>query len=64
MENQRIIYPQDDGGITVLIPSPTCGLTLAEIAAKDVPAGKPWQIIDVNDLPQDRTGRDAWEWTP
>ena len=33
------------------------------IAAKDVPAGKPFQIVDVSDIPEDRTFRNAWEFT-
>jgi len=62
--NQRIIYPTDDGGVAVIIPAPDCGLTVDEIAAKDVPEGKPFQIVDVADVPSDRTFRDAWEYTP
>jgi len=62
--NQRIIYPTDDGGVAVIIPAPDCGLTVDEIAAKDVPDGKPFQIVDVADVPSDRTFRDAWEYTP
>ena len=61
--NQRIIYPSDDGGVCVIIPAPDCGLTVEQIAAKDVPAGKPYKIIDVSDIPEDRTFRNAWEWT-
>lgn len=60
--NQRIIYPNDDGGVSVIIPAPECGLTIEEIAAKDVPAGKPYKIIDVSDIPSDRTFRNAWEY--
>lgn len=59
--NQRIIYPIDDGGVAVIIPA-DCGLTIEEIAAKDVPAGKPFKIVDVSDIPTDRTFRDAWEY--
>jgi len=59
--NQRIIYPNDDGGVAVIIPS-DCGLTIEEIAAKDVPVGKPFKIVDVADIPTDRTFRDAWEY--
>lgn len=59
---QRIIYPTDDGGVAIIIPSPDCGLTLDEIAAKDVPPGKPFKIIDVSDVPLDRTFRNAWEY--
>lgn len=61
--NQRIIYPTDDGGVAVLIPAAECGLTIEEIAAKDVPAGKPFKIVDVTDIPSDRTFRSAWEYT-
>ena len=60
--NQRIIYPTDDGGVAVIIPA-DCGLTIEEIAAKDVPAGKHYKIIDVADVPTDRTFRNAWEYT-
>ena len=62
--NSRIIYPTDDGGVAVIIPAPECGLTIEEIAAKDVPQGKPFQIIDAADQPSDRTFRNAWEYTP
>jgi hypothetical protein len=61
--NQRIIYPTDDGGVAVIIPAPECGLTIEEIATKDVPAGKPFKIVDVTDIPTDRTFRNAWEYT-
>ena len=60
--NQRIIYPTDDGGVAVIVPADECGLTIQEIAAKDVPAGKPYQIVDVADIPSDRTVRAAWEY--
>jgi hypothetical protein len=60
--NQRIIYPNDDGGVVILMPAPECGLTIEEIAAKDVPAGKPFKIVDVADIPTDRTFRNAWEY--
>jgi len=61
--NQRIIYPTDEGGVAVVIPAPECGLTIEEIAAKDVPAGKPFKVIDVSEVPSDRTFRNAWEYT-
>lgn len=62
--NQRIIYPTDDGGVAILIPAPEYleTHTIEEIAAKDVPTGKPYQIVDVADIPTDRTFRDAWEY--
>ena len=55
-----IIYPNDNGGICILTPAPECALSLQEIAAKDVPAGKPWKIIDAADVPTTREFRDAW----
>jgi hypothetical protein len=60
--NQRIIYPTDDGGVAVIVPADECGLTIEQIAAKDVPAGKPYKIVDVADIPSDRTFRGAWEY--
>jgi hypothetical protein len=62
VENKRIIYPNDDGGVSIVIPAPECGMTIEEIAAKDVPAGKPYKIVDVSDIPSDRTFRNAWEY--
>ena len=61
--NQRIIYPTDNGGVSIIIPAPDCGLTIEQIAAKDVPQGKPYKIVDVTDIPSDRTFRNAWEYT-
>jgi len=60
--NQYIIYPTDEGGVVVIIPAPECGLTIEEIAAKDVPEGKPFKIVDVTDIPSDRTFRNAWTY--
>jgi hypothetical protein len=59
--NQRIIYPTPEGGVAVIIPAPECGLSIEEIAAKDVPAGVEYKIVDVSDIPSDRTFRNAWE---
>jgi hypothetical protein len=61
---KRIIYPTDDGGVAVIIPTPEylAEHTIEELADKDVPAGKPYQIVDVADIPTDRTFRDAWEY--
>ena len=59
--NQRIVYPTDDGGVAVIVPA-DCGLTIEQIAAKDVPAGKPYEIVDVSEIPSDRTFRGAWSW--
>jgi hypothetical protein len=60
MSDKRIIYPTDDGGVAVIVPAPGCGLSIEQIAAKDVPAGKPFEIVDVSEVPDDRTFRNAW----
>ena len=61
----RIIYPNDDGGVSIIVPAPEAleTMTIEEIAAKDVPAGKPFKIVDVADIPSDRTFRNAWEYS-
>lgn len=61
---KRIIYPNDEGGVSILIPSPEylAEHTIEELAAKDVPAGKPYKIVDVSDIPTDRTFRNSWEY--
>jgi hypothetical protein len=59
--NQRIIYQTEDGGVAIIVPSAECGLTIEQIAQKDVPAGKAYKIVDVADIPTDRTFRNAWE---
>ena len=61
---KRIIYPTDDGGVSIIIPAPEYleTHTIEELAAKDVPTGKPYKIVDVTDIPEDRTFRNAWEF--
>jgi hypothetical protein len=59
--NKRIVYQNDEGGISIIVPA-DCGLTIEEIVAKDVPTGKAYHIVDVSEIPTDRTFRDAWTW--
>ena len=61
--DKRIIYLTDDGVVAVIVPAPNCGLTIEQIADKDVPTGKAYQIVDVADIPGDRTFRNAWEYS-
>lgn len=61
--NERIIYKTNDGGVAIIIPAPECGLTIEEIAEKDVPDGIPFKIVDASEIPEDRTFRNAWEFT-
>ena len=58
--DKRIIYTQDDGTVAVVIPA-DCGLTIEQIAEKSVPAGKEYKIVDVSEIPSDRTYRNAWK---
>lgn len=61
---KRIIYKTEDGGVAIIIPTPEYleTHTIEELAAKDVPAGAEFQIVDVTDIPEDRTFRNAWEY--
>ena len=64
MQNQVIIYPTDDGGVAVIVPAENSGMTLEEVANKDVPSGKLYEIVDKSSLPADREFRNAWEYDP
>jgi len=53
----KIIYSTDTG---VAVIHPTGELTIDEVAAKDVPEGAAYQIVDDSVIPSDRTFRNAW----
>lgn len=57
--DKRIIYKNTDGTIAIIIPT-DCGLTIEQIAKKDVPTGYKYKIVDVSEISSDRTFRDAW----
>ena len=61
---KRIIYKNTDNSVGVLIPTDEAlsFATIEQIAEKDVPKDLPYKIVDVEDIPIDRTYRDAWEW--
>jgi len=50
-----IVYTQDNGTVAIITPAVS-----VEHALKDVPTEKEYKIIDVANLPTDRTFRDAW----
>ena len=54
--DKRILYKQDDDTVAIVIPSVS-----VESALKDVPEGKDHVVIDVADIPSDRTYRNAWK---
>jgi hypothetical protein len=58
----RIIYKTDEGGVAVIIPTQEAldVHDIMAIAIKDVPAGKPFKIVNASDIPSDRSQRDAW----
>jgi hypothetical protein len=58
--NSRVIFPNDDGGVSIVVPAP--GATQEQVL-KAVPAGKPYKIVNVDDIPTDRVFRDAWTYS-
>ena len=62
--DKRIIYINAAGGVSVVTPAPDCGLTIEEIAVKDVPTGVPFKIINASDVPATREARAAWVVDP
>lgn len=59
---QVIIFKKDAGGISVIYPTPEAltNYGIDAIAAKDVPAGKPYKIINSSQLPS-REQRNQWD---
>jgi len=56
---KRIIYKNPEDGIAVI--TPTGELSVEETAKKDVPgSGTPYWIVDVSEIPEDRSFRNAW----
>ena len=60
-QTKRVIFRTEDGGVAVIVPYPNCELSIEQVAAKDVPTGTPYKIVDVADVPSDRTFCGAWE---
>jgi hypothetical protein len=60
--NQVIIYKQNSGVVAIVRPTEEAlnAHSIQAIAIKDVPAGKPFKIVDAADIPSDRSDRDAW----
>jgi hypothetical protein len=56
-QNKRIIYKNEDGGVSIVVPAP--GASLDDVV-KAVPHGVQWQLVDVSEIPTDRTFRNAW----
>ena len=63
----RILFRQDDGTVAIIVPilteiNPDTDepYTIEEIAAKDVPSGYKYKIVEDSDVPTDRSFRNAW----
>ncbi len=52
---KRILFPNDNGGVSIIIPTESL-----DLAMKDIPSGKPYLIVDAADIPADREFRNAW----
>ena len=59
-QTKSIVYINDGGGITILVPAPNCDLSIDEVAKKDVPTGSKYKIVDTTGISSDRSFRDAW----
>ena len=59
----RLIYENDDGGISIVSPADNCGLTLEQIKAKDCPSDRTVYTVDKSEIPTDRSFRNAWTYT-
>ena len=71
----RILHSNSAGELKVTIPAPkymqhlrdtanrevTDAEIMAHIAAKDVPNGRAFEVVEDSDVPSDRTFRNAWE---
>ena len=60
----RIIFKNDEGGVSVVVPAPKIlaeGKTVDDVAKRAVPTGKKYKIVDTSSIPTDRSFRNAWE---
>ncbi len=65
---KRIIFPNDNGGISVIIPAESIDAAMKDIPPiKEIVNGevvslkpRPYKIVDAADIPADRTFRNAW----
>lgn len=58
--NECIVYLEDSGSVCVMWPC-DCGLTTREVGMKDVPAGSPFWLLPVDQIPSADAFRGAWE---
>jgi len=56
----KIVFIQNNGNLALMYPALDCGISVSEIARKDVPAGLPYRIVSDTDIPTDHEYFDAW----
>jgi len=59
---KRIVYTNNEGGVSIVCPSASWASTMEKLALKVVPEGIPYEIVDAADIPTDREFRNAWEY--
>lgn len=59
----KIIFKNQDNSISIITPTDEAlsFATVIQVAEKDVPAGLPYWIVSVDDIPESRVFRSAWE---
>ena len=57
MQTKRILYTNDQGGVSIIVPALDC---TEEQALAAVPEGCSYEIVNLEDVPSDRTFRNAW----
>ncbi len=57
MQNKRVLYTNESGGVSVIVPAPDA---TEEQCVAAVPEGVAYEIVDVDAVPADRTFRAAW----
>ena len=53
----RYVYLNDEGGVSVVVPAP--GIVMDHLLAV-LPSDRPWSEVPVEQVPSDRTYRNAW----
>ena len=59
----KIIFKNKDNSIGIITPTDEAlsFATIEQIAEKDVPPNLPYWMVSVDDIPESRTFRNAWE---
>jgi hypothetical protein len=59
--NKIVIYEGQENSVSILYPC-ECGLTIEQIAEKDVPKGSDYAIVDADSIPSDLTFFPVWKY--